>query len=274
MRTAWQDLRYALRLLRLNPGFAAVVILSLALGIGANTAIFQLIDAIRMRALPVQNPQELAIIKIADRKWGSGRFTGRWPSLSNPLWEQIRERQEAFSGIAAWSANTWNLAAGGEVRNAQALYVSGDFFGVLGVPAAMGRVLRPEDDRPGCAAPAAVISHAFWQGEYGGDAGVVGKKLRLEGQPFEIVGVTPPGFFGVEVDRSFDVAVPICADKIIRGEQSMLEMRHGWWLASIGRLKPGWTHERATAHLKAISPAIMEATLPPVYNAENAKKYN
>jgi putative ABC transport system permease protein len=273
METLWQDLRYGARLLRLNPGFTIVAVLSLALGIGANTAIFQLLDAVRLRTLPVKNPQELAVVRIADRNWSSGRHEGRYSQITNAMWEQIRDHQEGFSSIFAWAAADFNLAVGGEARYAQGMYVSGDFFKVLEVQALLGRTLTAEDDRRGCGSPGAVISYAFWQHEFGGQGSALGGKLLLEGHPFPIVGITPPGFFGVEIGRSFDVAIPLCSELVIRGEESLLDMRHGWWLASMGRLKPGWTLQRATAQLNAISPSVLEATVPPVYKPENVKHY-
>jgi putative ABC transport system permease protein len=273
METFWQDLRHGARLLRLNPGFTVVAVLSLALGIGANTAIFQLLDAVRLRTLPVNHPQELAVVRIADRKWSSGRHEGRYSQLTNPMWEQIRDRQEGFSSIFAWAADNFNLASGGEARYAQGIYVSGDFFKVLDVQPLLGRVLTSDDDRRGCGTLAAVISYGFWQREFGGQPSALGGRLTLEGHPFPIVGITPPGFFGVEIGRSFDVAIPICSEPIMRGEETMLDMRHGYWLASMGRLKPGWTIQKATAQLNAISPAALEATVPPVYKPDNVKKY-
>jgi putative ABC transport system permease protein len=273
METLWQDLRYGARLLRLNPGFAVVAILSLALGIGANTAIFQLLDAVRLRALPVKDPQELAVVRIANRNWSSGRHEGRYSDITNPMWEQIRRRQEGFSSIFAWASGQFNLASGGEARYAQGMYVSGDFFKVLGVQPLLGRTFTAADDTRGCGSSSAVISYAFWQREYGGQGSALGGKISLDGHPFSIVGVTPPGFFGVEMGRAYDVAVPLCSEPSIRGEETLLDMRHGYWIAVMGRLKPGWAIEKATAQLNAISPQVLEATVPPVYKPDNAKKY-
>jgi putative ABC transport system permease protein len=273
MQTLWQDVRHSLRLLRLNLGFTTVAILSLALGIGANTAIFQLLDAVRLRTLPVKDPQQLAIVRIADRSWSSGRHEGRYSQLTNPQWEQIRDHQEGFGSIFAWAETGFNLAPSGEARGAHGMYVSGDFFKVVEVQPLIGRLLTAEDDRRGCGAQAAVVSYAFWQHEYNGDPGVIGRKIMLDGNPFPIVGVTPPGFFGVEIGRMFDIAVPICSEPVFRTENSMMNMRHGYWLASMGRLKPGWTVERATAQLNSVSPAMLEATVPEVYKPENVKKY-
>jgi putative ABC transport system permease protein len=273
MESLWQDLNYGARLLRLNPGFTIVAVLSLALGIGANTAIFQLLDAVRLRGIPVKDPQELAVVRIANRDWSSGRHEGRYSQITNPMWEQIRDHQQGFSSIFAWAATEFNLAFGGEAHYAQGMFVSGDFFKVLDVRPLLGRVLTAEDDQRGCGSPAAVISYAFWQREFSGQGTALGDKIILDGHPFPIVGITPPGFFGVEMGRSFDVAVPVCSEPVIRGEESLLDMRHGYWLASMGRLKPGWTIEKATAQLNAISPAVLEATVPQVYKPDSAKKY-
>jgi putative ABC transport system permease protein len=223
----FQDARHGLRLLLLNPGFALVAILSLALGIGANTAIFQLLDAVRLRTLPVQHPEQLAVVRISNFENASGSFSTRYPQATNPQWEQIRAQQQGFSGIFAWAPERLNLARGGEIREANVLWVSGDFFDVLGVTPEAGRLLNASDDRRGCSG-VAVISDSFWRGEYGASPAVLQKSLTLEGHPFDIVGVTPPQFFGVEVGRTFDIAIPVCADPIIRGEGAKQDGRSDW----------------------------------------------
>jgi putative ABC transport system permease protein len=268
LETFWQDLRYGARALRLNLGFAAIAIASLTIGIGANTTIFQLLDAIRLRSLPVKNPQELANVHIANRQWGHGNFSSSYPQLTNPLWEQLRDHQQAFNGIAAWSDMGFNLARGGEAREANGLFVSGDFFNVLGVAPVLGRVFTSGDDQRGCAAAGAVISYPFWQREFGGDPSAVGRSLTLEGHTFPVIGVTPASFFGLEVGSRFDVAIPLCAEPIVRGGPSYLDMRHEWWLAAVGRLKPGWSLAQASAHLNAISAGMFEATMPIGYGAD------
>lgn len=273
MSSLWRDLRYGLRMLRLSPGFTLIAVLTLALGIGANTAIFQLIDSIRLRSIPVKNPEELATVRIADRKWGSGQFSGPYSQLSFPMWEQIRDRQQGFSQIAVWSADRFNLAMGGETRYAKTLRVSGDFFHVLGVEPFLGRLLGPTDDQAGCAIGGADISYAFWQRNFGGDPAVVGKRLSLDGNSFEIVGVIPPGFTGISVGDTFDVVVPICIEPIMSPRNNRLTIRHAWWLASIGRLKPGWGVARANAQINALTPAILQETIPQVYDAKTIKKY-
>ena len=174
-----QDLRYAVRHLKQSPGFAAVAILSLALGIGANTAIFQLVDAVRLRTLPVQNPQELAYVDFAQGSQRSGWFSTRSARLTWDLWQQIREQQQAFSGVLAWSASRFNLASGGEVRYAEGMYVSADFFRHLGVAPMLGRTFGKDEDGATCGSPGAVVSYAFWQRELGGDPGVLNRSVSL-----------------------------------------------------------------------------------------------
>lgn len=273
VETLWQDLKFGLRLLRFNPAFAAAAILSLALGIGANTAIFQLLDAIRLRALPVKHPQELAAVRIAERNGATGSFVTRYPQLTNPMWEQIRAQQQAFSGVFAWGPTTFNISPGGPVHSVQGLWVSGEFFDVLGIAPEKGRLLSLADDRPECTSAGVVVSHAFWQREYGGDESIVGRKITIEKHPFEMVGVAPASFYGVEVGRNFDVAVPLCAEPTIRSEFSVLNRRDGWWLTVMGRLKPGWTIERASAQLRVISPGLFEATLPAEFDPGDAKHF-
>jgi len=273
MTSFWRDLRHALRFLRLSPGFTLVAVLTLALGIGANTAIFQLIDSIRLRTIPVKNPQELGTIRIADRHWGAGQFSSQYSQLTFAMWEQIRKRQEGFSEIAVWSDQRFNLATGGEVRKAKGIRVSGDFFRVLGVEPILGRLLGPEDDQPGCSMSGANISYAFWQRNFAGDPSVAGKRFTLDANAFQVIGVTPPGFNGISVGDTFDVAVPICIEPILSPRYNRLPLRHAWWLATIGRLKPGWTLARADAQILAVTPAILQETIPPVYDAEGTKKY-
>src|SRR4051794_39552465 len=162
-----------------------------------------------------------------------------------------------------------NLSPGGEARYAEGLYVSGDFFRVLGVQPLIGRTINPEDDLPGCGSPGAVVSYAFWTRELGGDPGALGRTLSLDGRRFPVIGVTPPSFFGVEVGNRYDVAIPLCSDLLKRREAKGA----AWWLSAMGRLKPGWTAERADAYIKSISPAFMQATLPATYRPDDAKRF-
>ncbi len=267
-----RDLRYAARVLVKSPGFALVALLSLALGIGANASIFQLLDAVRLRSLPVEKPYELAEVRIAGNPGRSGSFNGRFARLTNPQWELIRDRQESFSGIFAFSSTGFDIAPSGEARNVAGLYVSGDFFRTLGVRPFAGRLFTIEDDRRGCASPGVVISHRFWQREFGGRPNILGSRLLLNRQPFDVIGITHAGFYGVEVGRSFDVAVPICADPLF-SETPRLDRKHSWWLAVFGRLKPGVSLDQAASQMNAISSGVFESTVPEVYRPDGVKNY-
>ena len=273
LETLWQDLRYGARLLRGNPTFAIVAVLTLALGTGANTAMFQLVDAIRLRTLPVDQPQQLAEVRIVQARNGrTGSFMGRYPMLSYPLYQKIRSEQQVFDDVAAWGTTTFDLAQGGEQRLTQAIWVSGNFFPLLGVRAAAGRLLSPSDDVKGCAG-VAVLGHAFWQREYGGDPSIAGRTIVLDGQRFDIAGVVSEAFTGVDVGRAFDVAVPICAEPLIRGARSGLQHSDVWFLAGLARLKRGVTLDQAGAHLAGLSKGILAATVSPRYTAEDARNY-
>ena len=141
------------------------------------------------------------------------------------------------------------------------------------MPALVGRALTADDDRRGCEAPPAVISYGFWQREYGGAASAIGRTVTLDGYAYPIVGVAPASFFGMEIGRTFDVAVPLCAEPLSRGARSALDKPDVWFLGGFGRLKPGTTVAQATAHLASISPAIFRSTLPPHYVAEDSRDY-
>ena len=256
-----QDIRYGVRALASNPGFTLTAVLSLALGIGANTAIFSIVNAVMLRSLPVADPHRLVELQ-------QGSYT-------NPIWEQVRDRQQAFSGMLAYSSNGFDLAQGGESRIAAGMWVSGDFFRVLGVSAARGRLLTADDDRHGGGkyGPVAVISHAFWQSHYGSDPDIVGKTILLDRHPLEIVGVTAPGFTGLDVDKGFAVAIPIGCEPIFHPDQSALDQRSWWWLRILGRLRPETTIQQAEAHMKAIAPGIYRATLPQNWEPRDQKEY-
>jgi putative ABC transport system permease protein len=270
MARLWSDFGYALRSLRRSPVFAIVAVASLALGIGANTAIFQLLDAVRLRSLPIPSPQEIAEVRIDDMTHARGSWM-RDHALTNPLWEEIRRRQQIFSEIFAWADNPINFSRGPEIRQVRGLFVSGNFFDVLGVQPAVGRVFHSDDDRRGCGLNVAVISYGFWQSEFGGNASIVGRKIPFERDGLiEIVGVTPPGFFGVEVGKQFDVAFPICAPGTA---DRTFDSGTFWWLTVMGRRKPGVSLAQADAQLQAISAGVFETTLPPDYPPVSVKPY-
>ena len=246
-----QDLRYGLRILRRSPAFTLVAVTSLALGIGANSAIFALVDGVLLKSLPVREPQRL--VMVDDGSW------------TNPIWEQLRDRQHEWAdGALAWSDTRFDLSRGGATEFVEGMWASGGFFDVLGVPAVLGRTFSVADDQRsgGPDGPVAVISYAFWQRRFGGEASVVGRTLTLDRVAFTIVGVTPPSFLGPSPGRSFDVAVPIGTQAIVQGPRNWLDARSTWVLEVMARLKPGQTADQATAALRAIQPQVREATLP------------
>jgi putative ABC transport system permease protein len=268
-----RDVRHALRTLRRTPSFTAVAVLTLALGTGANAAIYQLLDAIRLRELPVSAPEQLAIVQLADITRWNGRRSSTYPVLTHPLWEYFRDHQTAFSGVFAWSNTDVRLDRSLGARPAKALLVSGEFFSVLGVSPYIGRALTRDDDQRSCAVPTAVVSHSFWQRELGGDPAAIGRTLTLNARPVEVVGVTPPGFFGVEVGRAFDIAAPICAQAALGGESGWLTNGNIWWLTVMGRRARGQSLDSVNAQLNAASPGLFQASLPADYPRDLVEDY-
>jgi predicted permease len=264
-----RDTRYGLRVLRRAPVFATVAILSLALGIGGNAAIFQLIDTVRFRSLPVANPEGLAEVR-ADGVSAFGISNDFNAEVTYPLWEQIRDHETAFASMFAWANAQFLVGRDGEARRARGLWVSGDFFRVLGITPERGRLFTADDDHRGCGAGAAIVSHGFWQTDLGGRDTAIGSTITVLDQPFTVVGVTPAGFAGLEVGQSFDIALPVCS-VALWGDP--LDRRDLWWLTVMGRLKPDWTVARANAHLRALSPGLLDATVPSGYGPEPTAQY-
>ncbi len=262
--TLAQDIQYGARTLLANPGFTATAVLSLALGVGANTAIFSILNAVMLRSLPVEDPKRLVVLQSG----GNDYFT-------NPIWEQVRDHQQTFSGALAYGTDRFDLTAGGESHFAEGLWVSADYFRVLGVPAMRGRLFTKDDDRHGCSSsgPVAVISDRFWRRHFGSDPNVMGKSIRLNRHPFTVIGITPPWFTGLDVDTAYDVAIPIGCEPILHTDSSALEARSWWWLRILGRLSPGMTLQQAEARMKALAPELNRATLPQNWDADGKRQY-
>ena len=249
------DLRLAIRALRSTPIVSIVAVLSLALGIGANTAIFSVVNGLLLRPLPVNDPGRLVLLA-----------NGMLPGLqgwSYPVWDQIRQRQ-FFDDAFTWFPSRFDLASGGERQFVDGVFASGAFFDTLGVPALLGRTFSEADDRRGGGpdGPVTVISYGLWQRRFGGARDVIGRTIPLDNVPFTIIGVTPSGFFGADVGRAVDLMVPLCNLPLIREHTGWLESRSMLWLNITARLKPGQTVDGATAALRAVQPRIREATLP------------
>jgi len=267
----WIDIRGASRIFSKSPGFAIVVMATLALGIGANTAIFELLDAVLLQSLPVKNPQELAQVRVVNMDKARGSLFTGYPAVTNLIWEQLRKDHPGFSGIASWRDVEFSRDSGGDVRSVNGLYVSGEFFQMLGVHPVVGRVFTAEDDRPGCGLPGAIISDGFWHREFGGNP-ALGQMLRLNDKPVEIIGITPANFFGVAVGSNFDVAVPICSQPSLE-TTDLLNRSTKWWLSVIGRVDPQWSLDRVATRLGAVSPGIFASTVRADYPRESVKDY-
>src|SRR2546426_9763697 len=300
MGTLFSDLKYGLRMLVKNPGFAAVAVLSLALGIGANTAIFSLIDAVLLKMLPVQNPHQLVLLDWASHGWPndimhglsgnmnqdkSGRLTST--SFSYPAYEQIRAGNQVFSSVLALAGNGSELNVGynGEPRWSQGQLVSGTFFPTLGVQPVLGRVLTPDDDRIGASA-VAVISYGYWQRRFGRAPAILGRTITVNGVPVSIVGVGPPEFYGVQPGRAVDVWLSLHTQPQVEprwspgapeaeagaGSQpataSLFEARDNWWVLIMGRMKPGMSEQQVRAELDVILQQSMAAEVKPTTKAE------
>jgi macrolide transport system ATP-binding/permease protein len=263
-----QDIRYGLRMLRKSPGFTTVAVAALALGIGANTAIFSLIDAALLRSLPVRDPQHLVLLtwhahhspgfedyssfgdchlRVGDQSNPSGC------SFSYPMFKQMRAQANVFTDVTAFAgAGQLNLSGNGPATIVRGQLVSGEFFGTLGVRAAAGRMIRPEDDEPS-AGPVAVLGYGYWQSAFGGDASVVGRTIRLNNVAFTIVGVAPPQFPGITPGNAYDLWIPLSEYQALRVDWGgKPDNPANWWLVILGRLRPGTSLAQAQAAVNVV----------------------
>jgi macrolide transport system ATP-binding/permease protein len=244
----WQDLRYGLRQVRKSPGFTLTAVITLALGIGANTTIFTLVQGILLRSLPVADPSELYRIGDTDNCCVNGGFpgdaaqTGDYDIFSFDLYQHLKDSAPEFEQLGAVQAgqDTWTVRRGNEL--AQSLhgeFVSGNYFEMLGLGPYLGRVFADSDDTPS-AAPATVLSYKAWQGEYASDPSIVGSTIYIQAKPFTVIGVSPPGFFGDRVtDRPPDFWIPLQTEPYVHGDSAILHHQESNWLYALGRVRPG-----------------------------------
>ena len=282
------DLCYALRQLTKNPGFTVVAVLTLALGIGANTAIFSVVDAVLLKTLPVKEPERLVLfgwqagLTFRTSGWSGTSYVPAPPgTVRNSLFryevfEKMRQARAAapdspLSDVFAFAPLRELIAVAGdraEVVNGQA--VSGGYYGGLGVQPSLGRAITDEDDEPG-AAPVVVLSHQFWQERFRANPAVIGQPLKLNKQSFTIIGVTPPAFTGtLQVDFRPAVTIPLACEPLLEGERSRLGAAKEpglWWLDLMGRLKPGATYEQARDSLNGAFQAAALEVMPPPHKA-------
>ena len=248
MNRVWQDLRYALRQLRKSPGFTLTAVITLALGIGANTAIFTLINAIMLRSLPVADPAQLYRIGDTGQCCVDGGFpedagtTGDFSIFSTDLYQYLRNSAPEFEELAAAQAGQWPWAvrrSDGLPKHLRGEFVSGNYFATLGLHAYSGRMFSDSDDAPS-AAPTVVLGYRAWQSEYASDASIVGSTVYIQSRPFTVIGIAPPGFFGDRItDHAPDFWIPLNTEPYVRGESSILHHPESHWLYPIGRVKKG-----------------------------------
>ena len=266
LESLWHDVRGALRVFLRSPGFSLVVVTTLALGIGANTAIFEILNAVRLRILPIAKPNELVELRIADgNPTGLGASLSTFSDFTIPMWQEVREHHDPFSGIIAWSTNN-NVHVGppGQSHVVHGLEVSGEFFNVLGVAPVQGRLIGPRDEAE-CQTSGVVASYSFWKSQMGGEPITPNTTIIGEGQSVRVIGVTSPSFFGMVVGDRFDVAYPTCRAPNTSADTMIYTV--------MGRLKPGWTLKQATEYFDALSPGLFQKTAPMGYSAEALKTW-
>jgi putative ABC transport system permease protein len=258
----WRDLRLAIRALGTTPVVTSVAMLSLALAIGGNTAIFSILNGLLLNSLPVREPDRL--VHVTDSVL---RDTGetRVRAWSHPVWEQIKQRGDLFEAATAWSFTRFNLAESGETRFVDGVWADGGFFSTLGIQAIRGRTFSPEDDARGGGpdGPVTIVSYQYWQRRLAGDPNVIGTQVRLNNVSFTIVGITPAEFFGLEVGRSFDFIVPLKCESLVRGRDSVLDSASTNFLSIIARLSREQSLESAVATLRRAQPEIRATTVGP-----------
>jgi len=251
-----RDFGYALRTLRRSRGFAAVAALTLALGIGANTAIFTLLDQVLLRLLPVKNPQQLVLLTMRGRHYGNN-WGGN--AISYPMYRDFQDHNEVFSGMFCRFPEHVSMTFGGQSERVAAELVSGTYFSVLGVGTAVGRAFTPEDDRVPNGHPLAMLSYDFWKQRFGGDSQIVGKTILVNNHQMTIIGVAQAGFDGVELGHATKIFVPVMMEQeIIIGPMKMLTDRRSRWVNAFGRLKPGVTETKAKASLQPFMHSMLE----------------
>jgi predicted permease len=269
MANLFADLRYAWKTWKKSPAFIAVSILSLALGIGANTAIFTLINALILRDLPVRQPKQLVHLSLI-------MHTGSPAPFSFPMFQELERGQRVFTGIFGF---TFTLKSNVEVNGAlfqdDVNAVTGNFYSELGVTPLLGRLLEPDDVNmhSGATSQVAVIGYEFWRNRFGGDPAIVGKQIRIEGQPFTIVGVTRKWFAGMATGEAASVTIPVTAGTLISHIVPNLDNRSFLWLQVVGRLKDGVTIEQARSQLQTFWPGVLAATLPAVDVGERRQQF-
>ncbi|HXT73213.1 MAG TPA: ABC transporter permease [Candidatus Angelobacter sp.] len=260
MNTLWQDIRFGLRMLGKSPAFTAIAILTLALGIGANTAIFSFTDQVLLRNLPVPHPEQLVVLRSPGPNHGRTSSDGDSAAVfSYPMYKELRDRSSVFSGLLTCFAIDVNVSGHGQMQSARGELVSGNFFQTLEVQPALGRVFTGSDETAPGANPVAVLSYGYWARQFGADPSILNAPLTVNGTALTVIGVARKGFYGVQIGATPDIFIPITMHAQMSPEDGLsLDTRTDHWLAILGRLKPGMRRKRAEASLQPVYVPLLE----------------
>jgi putative ABC transport system permease protein len=273
MQSLWKDITFGLRMLAKSPGFTAIAVITLALGIGANTAIFSLMNQLLLRELPIKNPAELEILRAPGLTTGHTSTDGDTAeSFSYPMYKGLRDTNPVFSGILARYGFSASVSNQGETDRAAGEVVSGNYFEVLGVNPAIGRVFSQDDDRVPGARPVVVLSYSYWKKHFGGDPSILNKVLLINNVEMTVVGVSQAGFTGVQVGKTPDVFVPMMMTRQMTEYGETLDQWDDYWMTLLARRKPGISEKQAEAGINAAYKPLLEEQLPQIKSGWNEKK--
>jgi predicted permease len=273
MQSFWKDITFGLRMLAKSPGFTAIAVITLALGIGANTAIFSLMNQVLLRELPIKNPDQLEILHAPGPKSGHISTDGdSTESFSYPMYRGLRDTNAVFSGILARYGFAASVASRGQTDRATGEVVTGNYFEVLGVQPAIGRVFSQDDDRVPGAQPVVVLSHSYWTRHFGGDPSVLNKVLLINNVEMTVVGVSQAGFSGVQVGKTPDLYVPMMMTQQMTQYGETLDRWNDYWMTLLARRKPGVSEKQAEAGINAAYKPLLEEQLPQMKSSWNEQK--
>ena len=269
MQNLWQDIRFGFRTLLKNPGFTATAVLTLALGIGANSGIFSILRQVLLQRLPVQHPEQLVLLYSPGPRQGHVSSDENAPpgedgaeSFSYPMYLNLRDHNDVFAGLAAIDTTSANVTFHGQTERAQGNVVSGNYFDALGVGAALGRTFEPADTANPGGSPVILLSYAYWKNRFGGNASVLNQTVLVDNRPMTVVGVVQAGFDGIQPGFIPQIYVPITMVTVLSPRPVTLDNHKDYWIKLIGRLKPEMTRERATAGLAPVYSALLRDEAP------------
>ncbi|HEX8810896.1 MAG TPA: ABC transporter permease, partial [Terracidiphilus sp.] len=273
MQNLWKDITFGLRMLSKSPGFTAIAVITLALGIGANTAIFSLMNQVLLRELPIKNPDQLEILRAPGPMSGHISTDGdSTESFSYPMYKGLRDTNSVFSGILARYGFAASVASHGQTDRATGEVVTGNYFEVLGVQPKIGRVFSQDDDRVPGAQPVVVLSHSYWTRRFGGDPSVLNKVLLINNVEMTVVGVSQAGFTGVQVGKTPDLYVPMMMTQQMTQYGETLDRWNDYWMTLLARRKPGVSEKQAEAGINAAYKPLLEEQLPQMKSSWNEQK--